>query len=235
MFASKTKLAALLLSGALLAACGGGGGGSSSTPVASTESFPLQTVWANYFNDTRSLNFTLSGSISGVGFSGSGTLTQNAPASTSFEGASALEKVTDAEGSLVLSGVSTPWSASSTLYVDSAYTPLGSDTDGRYAVVSGAVTIPASAKVGDSGTWFSANLYDSSSKNVQLGTSTTTYVLEADTATTAIARMIETDRDLSNNVTGTTTSTFRITTAGAITPLWEQYQEGGDTIKLTYQ
>lgn len=110
---------------------------------------------------------------------------------------------------------------------------LGSDTDGFYAVVTGAVTIPASAKVGDGGTWYSSNIYDPSSKNVQIGTRTTTYVLEADTATTAIARMIEIDRDLSNNVSGTTTSAFRITTAGAITPLWEQYQEGGDAIKLT--
>ena len=220
-----------LLSLLVFSACGGGGG--SSGPVTSTETFQLRTAWVNYVTDSRSLPFTMTGTVSGASLTGSGTVTQGTLTSTTFESAAALQKTTTATGSLTVNGNTVPLSTSTTNYVDSNYSPLGSNgTD--YAVVSNSVTIPTTARVNDTGTWYSTVRYSSSAKTTRRGTATVSFVLEPDTASTALLKIIDIERNTTNTVTSTSTVTFRMTPAGGLTRISESAVEGTTTLIATY-
>lgn len=218
----------------LLSACGGGGGGGgSSAPVTSTESFNLRAAYVNYINDSRSLPYTISGTISGYSATGSGTLTQGSLTSATFEGQAALAKVQTSTGTLYANNRTVPLAATSTSYVDSNYNALGSN-GAEYEVVSSSNTISSAARVNDTGIWFVTNRYTSSSKTSLLGTATTSFVLEPDTASTALLKIIEVERNTSNTVTSTSTSTFRITPGGSLTWIGETLLEGSTAVILTY-
>jgi hypothetical protein len=199
----------------LISACGGGGGGSSG-PATSTETFQIKTAFVNYFNSTGSLPFTVSGTSSGVSITGSGTLTGSTPVSATFESMPALQKNEAITYTLTSNGVTATDASTSSSYVDSNYQPKG-ESNSEYSVVTSTTAIPVTAHVGDSGTWSTANRYTTSAKTSLLGTSTTSYVLEADTASTALLKTISEDKDRSGATTVTTISTYRITPAGAIT------------------
>lgn len=217
---------------ALLAACGGGGGGSSG-PVTSTETFQMRTAYVSYIQDSRSLPFTVAGSVSGTTVTGSGTTTQGSMFSTTFEGQAAQAKTTTATGTLTANGQNLPLASTATTYVDSNYNPLGFNST-EYEVVTSSTPIPASAKVGDTGTWYSANRYTSSSKASRTGTETATFVLEPDTASTALLKIIQVQKDTSNTVTSTSTTTFRMTPAGGLTRLSETLLQGNTSLTATY-
>lgn len=225
---------ALMLLLAVSACGGGGGGGTTSTgPVASTETFQLRTAYVNYVTETRSLPFTVTGTTSGNSVTGSGTATQGALTSATFESQPAQQKTTTVTGSVTANGVTIPLSSSSTTYVDSNYNPLGSSgTD--YAVVNSGASIPTTARVNDTGTWYSTIRYASSTKATQRGTGTVSYVLEPDTASTALLKIILTEKDNSNNETSRSTVTFRMTPAGALTRISESSVQGSTAITLTY-
>lgn len=217
-----------------ISACGGGGGNTEPTgPVASTETFQLRTAYVNYVTETRSLPFTVTGMTSGHSVTGSGTATQGALTSTTFESQAAQQKTTTVTGSITANAVTTPLSSSSTTYVDSNYNPLGSSgTD--YKVVTGGTSIPTTARVNDTGTWYSTIRYASSTKATQRGTGTVSYVLEPDTASTALLKIILTERDNSNNETSRSTVTFRMTPAGALTRISETSVQGSTSLTLSY-
>ena len=131
----------------LFTACGSGGGGDSvAPPVATIDTYQLQTAWVNFFNDSSTLNFTVSGMISGVNISGSGAVTQSVPASATFENVAGLKKTEVTTGTVTgtLNGVvvTQPINGSVTLYVDTNYLPLGETGEDFYSVVTGPVTIP---------------------------------------------------------------------------------------------
>ena len=106
----KFLTAAAVLS--FLSACGGGGGGTTA-PVASTESFPLMTVYRNTLTTSSSNTYTISGTTSGVALTGSGTVTYGNLSAGTFEGLSALQRTTTATGSIVGNGQTIPLSTSS--------------------------------------------------------------------------------------------------------------------------
>ena len=83
-----------------LSACGGGGGGTAA-PVASTETFPLMTVYRNTLTTSSSNTYTISGTTSGVALTGSGTVTYGNLSAGTFEGLSALQRTTTATGSIL--------------------------------------------------------------------------------------------------------------------------------------
>lgn len=224
----------LVACSALLSACGGGGGSSSSSdPVASTEVFQLRTAYANYVNDSRSLPYTLSGTISGYSVTGTGTLTQGAVFSTTFENRTALGKTVTLTGTLYANNRSIPIASTGSGYVDSNYNTLGF-AGSEYEVVTSSTPIPLTARVNDTGVWYVTTRYSSASKTTRLGTKTTSFVLEPDTASTALLKIIEVERDAGNSITSTSTSSFRITPSGALTWLNETYLEGADTLIYTY-
>jgi hypothetical protein len=218
----------------LLTACGGGGGSGSTAPVSSTETFQLRTAWVNYITDTRSLPFTVTGTASGTSVTGSGTLTQGSLSSTVFESRSALRKTSVITGSISGGGQTYPLGITTTSYIDSNYNPLGSSGP-EYVVTASGNTIPLTAQVNDTGIWYQSVRYTSSSKTSRLGTATTAFVLEPDTASTALLKIINTEKDTYGTTTSTNTVTFRMTPTGSLTRLSEVGSEDNTSLTISYQ
>ena len=173
----KTKLVVAAVVAALLMACGGGGGGGSTGPVASTATFPLLTVLANTLQ-ASSNTYSISGTINGVAITGSGTATRGALSSGTFEGSSAQQRTTTATGSVVANGQTIPLNSSSIDWYNSNYSPLGSSGGEDYVVVVGTAVIPATVRVSDTATVYTANRYSNSSKTLLRGTETVSYVVD---------------------------------------------------------
>jgi hypothetical protein len=224
----------------LFTACGGGGGGDSAAPpVAAIDTYQLKTAWVNYFNDSSTLNFTVSGVISGVTISGSGKVTQSVPSSATFENVAALMKTQVTTGSVTgtLNGavVTEPINGSVTIYVDTNYLPLGEAGD-AYWVVTGPVTIPQTVKIGDAGPLYNETAYSSSAKTTPLATLEVSYAIKPDTMVGyALLNLIGVEKNTSGAVMGTSTLAFRMTPAGGLTRLSEVDVVGVDTLTITYQ
>lgn len=216
----------------VLAACGGGGGGSSG-PVTSTETFQLRTAYVSYINGSGSWPFTISGTVSGVNVTGSGTETAGSVSSATFEGQAAQAKTTTATGSFSVNGQNYPLASTSTAYISSNYDPLGFN-DTEYEVVTSSVPIPVTARVNDTGTWYSSVRYTNFRKTTRSGTATATFVLEPDTSSTALLKIIRIEKDTNNTTTSTSTITFRMTPAGALTRISEVDAQGSNSLTLTY-
>lgn len=229
------KYALAAASVALITACGGGGGGGSAAPVASTASFPLFTAYTNTLQATSN-TFTISGTVNGVAITGSGTTTRGALSAGTFEGSSALQRTTTATGSFSGNGQTIPLNSSGVDWYSSNYAPLGNSGGTDYVVVTGTASIPATVKVNDTGTLYTAKRYSNSAKTSLRGTETATYVVEADTETTALVTMILTEKDNSNNLTSTSSQQFRITTTGNFTRIKESVVdlENKSVLNLNY-
>jgi hypothetical protein len=218
----------------VLAGCGGGGGGGTSAVTTSSETFQLRAAYVNYLTDTRSATFTVSGTVEGINVTGNGTATQGALSNTTFEGQAALQKVSIITGTLRADGQTVPLSASSTTYVDSNYNPLGSSST-DYEVVTGSVNIPATAKVNDTGVWYSSTRYSSSAKTTRRGTASVSFVMEPDTASTSLLKIIRIEKDTLGTTTSTSAITFRMTPGGSLTRISEtDVSPGGTALTITY-
>lgn len=214
-----------------LAGCGSGGGDDG--PVASTETFPLKTAWVQYVTNSSSQPFNVSGTVDGVKVSGSGNVTRGNLQNATFEGAVALRKTTTITATVSAAGQSASISSTVTTYVDTNYAPLGS-TEGEYGVVNQPATIPDTAKVGDTGIWYTEVRYPHAGKPYSLGTDTVSYVMEPDTASTALLKLIVTRRDVSNNITANSTVALRVSTTGSLTWISESALIDGNVITMHY-
>jgi len=202
---------------ALLSACGGGGGGGTTAPtgpVASTLSFPLQSGYRALVTNGLSKSFAISGTCSGSGNKSS------SPANTAatFEGASGFS----ATSTLTLTFTNcTPASTAvtSTGYFDTNYNPLGVNTVGiNYGVYLTPLAVPTSVTVGGTGTLGTQTLYTSSTKATPSGRMDLSYVVEADTSTTAIVNLIAKLYNASGTLTATEQDRYRVTSTGTLTP-----------------
>lgn len=229
------KLLMMTLSAAFIAACGGGGddAGIPPSPIVSADTFQVKTAYVNYFNDTLSYPFRISGTVAGFSVTGSGTVTQSGVTSGLFETAAVLQKTSTITGSYVVNVSTLPISAIVTEFVSLTYAPKGVVGD-EYVVVTSSVPIPDTAKVNDTGFWYAANRYSTSLKAIFLGTSEVSYSMQPDTAITALLKIVQVDKDIIGLPVMTTTSLFRITPTGAITRLSETAIEGTSTLTLTY-
>jgi hypothetical protein len=226
-------IALTLLASTLLAGCGGGGGGGSSNampagPVVSALSFPLQSAQKALAAAGRTNSFTLSiTAVSGTTAlgpcSGSGSAT-DAPATTptTFEGKLALSSVS----TLTITSPASPGcnavniTQNSTNFFDSNFVPVGNIiVGGDYSVFLIPPSVPTSVKVGDTGTIGTETSFTDSTKATPTGTVVTSYVIEADTSTTAIVNLISTNSDTAGTLTSTEEDRFRITAVGALTPI----------------
>lgn len=221
---------------ALLSACGGGGGGGgggASGPVTSTLSFPLQSAFSAYSAASTSKSFTISGTCSG-----NASLTKAAAAGgATFEGISGR---LSAVSTLTLNFTNcTPSSSASTTtgYYDTNYVPLGSSTVGaNYGVYLTPPSIPSTVMVGATGVIGTQTLYTNSTKAVAAGRMDISYVVEADTASTAIVNLIVKSYNASNILTSTEQDRYRIAATGPLTisSLDIQYANGS-TNRLVFQ
>lgn len=196
---------------ALLSACGGGGSdpAPAPTPVAAA-SFPLDAAYAKAMTTGVSLN--------GTAVDGADTYTMSlsiTPASDAvFEGLvrkKSLEVLTLKKNGAVL----TATSINAYYTINPFRTQGASYSDGTYAVQPNTTgTFPTTAKVGDSGALGTLILYANASKAIVLGTTQSTWTMEADTATTAFSCVNSVIKDAAGIQTGTAAGCYKIDTNG---------------------
>ena len=222
---------ALLLT--FLNGCGGGGGGTA-TPVqvASTQTFNLQAAYRNFLSTPASFKFTISGSYGAYPVSGSGTAVAGAITSGMFEGQSALQRTTSILGSFSANNQTIPIATSTILWMDSNYMPRGQISGSYYEVADGTPSIPIAVKVNDTGAIYATKRYATAAKTSLIGTSTTSYLVEADTPTTALVTLISTGRNNSGSTIATYTDQYRITTANTLIKIKETALDNSAGINL---
>ena len=232
---NKLKLLTATAVFTLLSACGGGDGGVSG-PVASTESFNLKTVWGNILTTPSTNKVTVSGTGKEGAITGSGTDTYSNLSAGTFEGNTWQKQTQTIAVSLVTNGQTIPINESYDTWVDgSNYAPKGeTSVSSNYVVVTGTGTLPTAARINDTATLYTANRYADSTKAVLKGTRTVSYVLEADTASTALLSLLFEDKSGLNETTSKSTAQFRITTTGAFTRIKATSVEGATTLIFTY-
>jgi hypothetical protein len=197
-----------------LSACGGGGdGGSSIQPAAAT--YPLSAAYKAYVQAVVVTNYSVSGSCAG-----SATLSKGAAGhGRGSSGIVAFSTLTvNFTNCSPASQVVT-----STTYYDTSYSPYAVDISGiEYdSYLQAVFVLPASANVGDTAAVASANRYSDSTKTVQIGSESLSFVIEADgmSTSTAIVNVISKNYDASNSLLSTQQSRFRIGTSGAFSPV----------------
>jgi len=146
----------------------------------------------------------------------------------------ALQRTTTSTGSLVVNGQTEPLNTLGIHWVDSNYVPKGESGGSEYLVVTGTSTIPTAARINDTGIFYTANRYASSTKAVFLGTETVSYVVEADTASTALLSIISVEKNKSGTTTSTSRNQYRITPAGTFTRIKTTGVEGNLLLTITY-
>ena len=156
------------------------------SPVASVTSFSLQASYKSFAASGYTKTFTISGSCSG-----SGNLSDSAAnTAATFEGVNGFSSTSTMTGTYT-NCTPASFAQSSTSYYDTNYVPLGNNTVGvSYGVYLTPPVIPATVKVGDTGTIGTRTKYKNNTKTTPDGTSVTTYVVESDTANTAIMNLI---------------------------------------------
>jgi hypothetical protein len=215
------------LAAIVLTSCGGGGGGGAG-PVTSTLAFPLQSgMRASVANaNGSSINFSVSGTCSGTA-----SIAISTPVPATFGGVPGVSVANTAIISLPY--CHPPYIAStSTDYYDSNYDPLGTiGSSGDYSVYSTPPSIPGSVKVGGTGTIGARNNYSGNTTTTPTGQDVISYMVEPDTANTAIVNMIDRSYDLSDNLTSTEQDRSRITADGTLIPVSAdlQYANGSTT------
>lgn len=220
---------------AVLAACGGGGGGGTPAPtgpVVSTLSFPLQSAVNSETASGSILTLHATGTSATQVTDGlcTGTVTQTdgpATTATTFEGSPALSRVSVVT---ITFTNCTPASTTGTEtdYFNSNYVARGLNIQGgKYGVYLTAPVIPSSVTVGATGIIGTLTYYTDSTKASGAGRSDKSFVIEADTATTAIANAITKTYDASGTLTSTSQSRYRIDASGAFTPVSIDIQYSG--------
>jgi hypothetical protein len=212
---------------ALLAACGGGGGGGgggTTAVIASALTFDVRAGLRSLNVSGQNATFSVSASN---GCSGSGSYNVSPTStSTTFEGQPALSST----AVLIINYTNcTPATISSTTvgYSDTNYVPLGASGE-KYLVYTGTFNTPNTARVGDVGIVANALRYTNSSKTTQDGSAQISYVVEADTETTALITVITKGYDRFNTLETTQLTKYRITSANALSlvSLTIQYANG---------
>ena len=232
---SKITFAVSAVTVALLTACGGGG--DDSPAVATNSSFPLAQVADALIKASGSLSVRMEGTASAAGQSfpltGTGSVSTSNTAS-SFEGTAGVKRTSTTTGTLQANGVSIPIADTSADFFGADNKPLGRTATGAYCVYANQTVIPVTAKIGDTAAWYSGTCYTGSSKTTKTGTTQVSYVLEPDTDTTAILKLVQ-KLTPTNGQTATATYAYRINTTGAITRLTESASltDSGVLINLT--
>lgn len=154
-----------------------------------------------------------------------------------FEGTAGRLSAASTQTTTLTNCTPTSSAQTGTNYYDTNYVPLGYNTVGSsYGVFVTPPSIPSSVTVGNTGTLGTENIYTNSTKSVLSGTRIISYVIEADTASTAIVNLIARDYNTSTILTDTQQSRFRIAATGPLTHVSITYQaSNGSTTNLVFQ
>lgn len=231
---SSVTMLAIITSAMLTGCLGGGGGGGAAAPagpVTSTLSFPLQSAYKTTVANGLTKTFTISGTCSG-----SGSITR-APATTAatFEGVAGFSAAATINYTYTNCTPATT-AQTATSYFDSSYVPLGNNSVGvNYGVYLTPPIIPTSVIVGGTAIVGTETLYTDSTKATGNGRVDASYVIEADTSTTAIANLIAKIYNAAGTLIATEQDRYRIAATGALTPVSVDIQAAnGSTTHLVW-
>ena len=176
---SMMKVLAVGLLAGLISACGGGGGGDG--PAVSELSFPLEKSATAHIKSSRTDN--LSGSNQGTNFSAVRTRASGPPGM--FQG---FTRLTSTSTTIFrINGAVFSQDTNITYFSENPLTTYGSiSQDGTYIVDEQAAYLPTTAKIGAIGNLGTSIRFSDGSLSNQIGSATTTWSLEPDTATTAL-------------------------------------------------
>jgi hypothetical protein len=207
--------AVVLIASATLQGCGGGGSdaGTAVAPVTPVATFPLLAGYKARIAAGASDSYTVSGTCAG-----NAAITSAAAASATFEGVTGYSV---AQTATINFTNCTPASSAvtSTGYYDANYSPLGSTTPGvDYAkYVTAPAALPLFVKVGDTAAFATFTVYSDSAKATVTGQRVLSYVIEADTTTTAVANLITKAYNASGQLLTTQQARYRIAADGSLT------------------
>ena len=243
MFNRTISFVSISVAIALLSGCGGGGG--SNGPVISTDLFPMAQAYAVQAVAGRNSNFIAT--QGGMTFcSGSGNITDApattstpfniTPTSSSVPAVSAAETLTVNWTNCIPPSTTVPVTL---YYTPTTFVPLGmtgtNSPGGNYGAYLTAATIPATVTVGASGVIGTENLYTDKTETTSSGRIDGSYVVTADTASTAIITLIGNQYDATSTLTLTKQDAWRITATGGLTPITTNIQlTNGNDIVFTY-
>ena len=177
------KLFVTIFSIVFLVSCGGGG---SADSVSSTLTFNLSAALTDLIRNGQNSKFSVSSSS---GCSGDGILSSSAAKSGAmFEGQPALEATTMINFTYTKC-MPALFSIVSNTYYDANYVPIGALSD-YYLVYNEKLSIPTQVRVNDVGILGTLTRYSNSSKANRLGIMKISYLIEADTATTALLTIV---------------------------------------------
>ena len=236
----KNLLAGIFLTSSIcLTGCGGGGGGGGgAAPNTNTSVFQLDAAYINSIKYASTTPYTMTANVTtGEAVYGSGTIIKDAANKVSyvFEGIPVLQQIITDSGTTTVNGVTSSYSEKSSTYYKLNYLPVGYDS-GEYVVVTNASGLPSNATVNAKGNIYTAHRYADSTKATPLGTESATYSLVDDnTGSTALLKIITVRKDALGKIDDTSTATFRITPDGSQTLLnMVMVMGNGDTITITY-
>ena len=217
----RSAFGALLAAG--LTACGGGGGDSG--PVASTADFPVAAAVNAYSQAAH--QYAMAGTLDGVAFTLDYTYAPGAAAT--FEGRSVATAT--ATTSLKANGTLAAQQTMVTYFGLNPFVPYGStDPDtGSYGVTTLTAAFPTTARVGQSGALATEVEYASSAKTQVTDTSSVSWSLEADSASTALFCL---NTVFTGSVSGNGSECYRVDTAGTVLGLIVKVTVNGKTLVL---
>jgi hypothetical protein len=199
----------------LLSGCGGGGGDSATTTATATATinFPLLSGYKARIATGSTDNFIVSGTCSGTA-----TLTNGAATAGTFQSVVGYTVVQTTTANLTNCTPSSN-ATTGTGYYDSNYSPLGSQVLGteftKYITLPPA--LPSSVKVGDTAAYATQNVFTDSTMATATGQRFISYVIEADSSSTAIVNLITKSYSRVGQLLYTQQSRYRIAEDGFLT------------------
>lgn len=216
----------LLMISIIITGCGGGNETPTTPAVVSTLAFPLAVAYKNRVTMGSNDSFTLSNATGSC--TGTGSLTTSAPVAATFYGVSGLSATqtlnVTTSGYTNCAGNNTAY-----IYFDSNYDYLGfsSPSINQYGLVKSTTPIQTTVRVGDSGQFASPQItkHNSYGDYGVYGEQQITYLIEADTESTALVNLISKTYswecinriDCLNTLVSTQQERYRITADGALT------------------
>ncbi len=203
----------------LVTACGGGDGSGSGTQ---SGTYDLQAGYSNLVTTGFTSNVSLSGTVitDGVSasFTGTGTLTLTAGASTTFNGAAAVAQQETLSATVTSDGQSEPVTTNETNYYGTGtYAYVGQTANGEYAVSQAPLTYPDSVVVGSSAVLGTVSVYSDSTMSTPLGSSQVSYAVTASDVADSLTVTITTqDYDTSNDLLETDVATYTLSSANVL-------------------
>ena len=208
----------------------GGGSGGPTPPVAPT--FNLAAAYTSAYSAPSSADFRISGSYGLISITGAGNETVNDFSTGYFEGQAAQRRTTTISGSYQAIGNPYPLNISQVLWMNSDYSALGF-VDNEYAVIAGSYNLPTSVQVGGEGNIYTANRFSDATKSIPLGTVVSSYLVQADSSTTALVTLTQTYKNMADVVERTNSTQYRITLQNTLTRIKNVTIDVGSNLRVT--